>query len=315
MSLYDSLNDGPGRNVAFNDLPALAWARANGMRNHALALVHLAWQSNAAVESTVTVRGESDAKRKAEDAGLIAPGLSTGDALRRVIEELTSAGMPAEMADPWVLHYRLGAVESESDPVSSATADPGILAARSAHNESSRHGGIPYISPVRPSGTHQERSVIYHGNPDLIDRGTAAHMDIQDALDAHVVANGLRPLSPDDHDPQFDIAWVSGSALHICEVKSLTDDNEETQLRLGLGQLLSYLHRTNVEHWADVHEINGVLAVEHQPSRTDWVEICARSGVTLTWPPGFPRLFSSEHDSRSQLPQGRSRRKSAGAAG
>lgn len=89
---------------------------------------------------------------------------------------------------------------------------------------------------------------------------------------------------------------MSGRTLHICEVKSLTDDNEETQLRLGLGQLLSYLHRTNVEHWADVDEITGVLAVEHEPSRTDWVGICARSGVTLTWPPAFPRLFSSSRD-------------------
>lgn len=201
MSLYDSLNEGPGLNIAFNDLPALAWARANGMRDHALALVHLAWQSNAAVESTATVRGVSNAKRKAEAAGLIAPGLSTGDALKRVIEELTSAGMPAEMADPWVLHYRLGAVESESDPVSSASADHDGPAARSARNEPNRQGGIPYISPVRPSGKDRERSVIFHGNPDLIDRGTLAHMDIQDALDAHVVADGLRSLMPNDPRP------------------------------------------------------------------------------------------------------------------
>jgi hypothetical protein len=292
MSLYDSLNDGPGLNVTFNALPALAWARANGMRDHALALVHLAWQSNAAVESTATVRGESKAKRKAEAAGLIAPGLSTGDALRRIVRDLTSAGMPAEMADPWVLHYHLGAVESESDPVSSASADHGTPAARRTDGEPNRHGGIPYISPVRPSGKDQQRSVIFQGNPDLIDRGTAAHKDIQDALHAHVVANGLQSISPAPHDQQFDIAWVSGGTLHICEVKSLTNDNEETQLRLGLGQLLSYMHRTNVEHWAGVDEITGVLAVEHQPSRTDWVQICARNGVTLTWPRDFPRLFN-----------------------
>jgi len=142
MSLYDSLNDGPGRNVAFNALPALAWARANGMRDHALALVHLAWQSNAAVESTATVRGVSDAKRKAEAAGLIAPGLSTGDALRRILRELTSAGMPVEMADPWVLHYRLGAVQLESDPVSSASADHGTPVARRAGREPHRMVGF-----------------------------------------------------------------------------------------------------------------------------------------------------------------------------
>lgn len=147
--------------------------------------------------------------------------------------------MPADMADPCLHHYHLGAVESESDPFSNAAVDHDGPAAWIPGGESNRHGGVPYITPVRTSGSHQERSVIYDRNPDLIDRGTAAHMNIQDALAAHLEVNGLRPISPAHQDQQFDVAWVSGRTLHICEVKSLTDDNEETQLRLGLGQLLS----------------------------------------------------------------------------
>jgi len=111
--------------------------------------------------------------------------------------------------------------------------------------------------------------VIFQGNPTAIDHGPAAQMELQHAVHAHVVSNGLRPISPAPQDRQFDVAWVAGRRLPICEVKSLTDDNEETQLRLGLGQSLNHLHRSKVEYFAGVDEITGVLAVEHQPSPTD----------------------------------------------
>lgn len=158
---------------------------------------------------------------------------------------------------------------------------------------SQRRGGIPYSAPPRTEGTTEDETAIYLRNPDLIDRGTTAHKDTQDTLAHHITESGLAPLSPGPDDQKFDIAWIAGATLHLCEVKSLTDDNEETQLRLGLGQLLSYLHRTRAEHWEGVDTMQGVLAVERQPSRSDWSDICARSGVTLTWPDTFPLLFEN----------------------
>jgi hypothetical protein len=155
----------------------------------------------------------------------------------------------------------------------------------------SRRGGIAYVPPARAEGETEDGSALYLRNPDLIDRGTTAHKDTQDALARRITEHGLEPISPNFDDQQFDIAWITGDTLHLCEVKSLTVDNEESQLRLGLGQLLSYLHRTNLDHWERVADIRGVLAVERPPGRSDWVDICTANGVTLTWPDGFSALF------------------------
>lgn len=87
------------------------------------------------------------------------------------------------------------------------------------------------------------------------------------------------------------MAWVADGVLHVCEVKSLTDANQESQLRLGLGQLLGYLYRTETEHWPGVDRKRGVLAVEGPPKHLDWVAVCAQHGVTLTWPEQFRELF------------------------
>ena len=154
-----------------------------------------------------------------------------------------------------------------------------------------RRGGVPYVPPPRADGKTADESAIYLRNPDLVDRGTTAHKDTQDDLARCITEHGRKPISPDVDDQQFDIAWTTGETLYLCEVKSLTDDNEESQLRLGLGQLLSYIHRTHVEHWDGITSIRGVLAVERPPVRTDWVDICAANGVTLTWPDRFSALF------------------------
>lgn len=154
-----------------------------------------------------------------------------------------------------------------------------------------RRGGTEYVAPTRSSDPVEEPSTIFVRDPDLVDRGTTAHMETQNEVAKHIRVNGLKPLSPQPGDQQFDVAWASRGTLHICEVKSLTDENQESQLRLGLGQLLSYLSRTEIEHWTDITEVHGVLAVEREPARLDWVEICAEHGVTLTWPERFPLLF------------------------
>ena len=46
---------------------------------------------------------------------------------------------------------------------------------------------------------------------------------------------GLTPRSRLPHEPNFDLAWQIGDTVFVAEIKSITDDNEEEQLRLGLG--------------------------------------------------------------------------------
>jgi hypothetical protein len=93
--------------------------------------------------------------------------------------------------------------------------------------------GIDYVSPTRNESIESKR--VFEVDPDLVDRGTTAHMDVQDQFAAAVESAGLKPLSPAAHDPQFDVAWRMGNSVFVVEVKSVTEENENRQLRLGLG--------------------------------------------------------------------------------
>lgn len=147
-------------------------------------------------------------------------------------------------------------------------------------------GGIDYVSPTRYEPT--ESKGVFEVDPDLVDRGTTAHMDVQDELAEVVRSAGLKPLSPASHDPQFDVAWKMGNSAFVAEVKSLTEENEERQLRLGLGQVLSYAHLLG---WPEVKTVQPVLAVERRPTEKYWEALCAEHGVLLTWPDEFKELF------------------------
>lgn len=179
----------------------------------------------------------------------------------------------------------------QQGPSSVTGAGPAITEAQETAR--ARRGGMAYVAPSRTE-TPEAESSIFVRDPDVIDRGTSAHKDIQEAIAGRIRDQGLEPVSPDRDDPKFDIAWVDRGTLYLCEVKSLTQANEETQLRLGLGQLLSYLYRTHVEDWPGAMKIKGVLAVEGPPTTTDWLEICAENGVILTWPNCLADLFETE---------------------
>lgn len=149
-------------------------------------------------------------------------------------------------------------------------------------------GGKAYVAPPRNGPAPEPKTRVFEFDPDLIDRGTEAHKDIQDALAAALQEPGLEPLSPEAGDPQFDIAWIQDDVAFITEVKSLTAANEEKQLRLGLGQVLSYVHLID---WPQVDAVRAVLAVERQPTADYWETLCAELGVILTWPEAYEELF------------------------
>jgi len=148
-------------------------------------------------------------------------------------------------------------------------------------------GGTVYAPPPRMSHP-QPKTRVFEVDPDLIDRGTTAHMDIQDELAEALGVHGLEALSPKPGDPQFDIAWMQDEVAYVAEVKSLTDANEERQLRLGLGQVLSYVHLLD---WPAAKARRAVLAVERQPRADYWTTLCAEHDVILTWPEAYGDLF------------------------
>ena len=148
--------------------------------------------------------------------------------------------------------------------------------------------GQPYMRPP-PGGSATPRSRVFRFDPDAIDRGTNAHKKVQNQLADAVTARGWEPLSPSDSDPLFDVGWIAADAAWIAEVKSLTPTNEERQLRLGLGQVLSYAHLVD---WG-VGINRPVLAVEREPSLAYWPALCESHGVALSWPEAFDKFLDS----------------------
>lgn len=123
-------------------------------------------------------------------------------------------------------------------------------------------------------------------DPAVVDRGVRGHGETQNDLATWVRKQGHRPLRPGPADPSFDLAWTEGSTLYVSEVKSLTEKNEERQLRLGLGQVLRYRHVLDKAERPAV----AVLAIEREPRDGTWKTLCASLGVRLVWPGDFSAL-------------------------
>ena len=148
----------------------------------------------------------------------------------------------------------------------------------------------PLATPYRPADEAVASAPRdpFEVDPEAVDRGLIGHAATQNELATWVEAAGLEPLSPGPSDPDFDLAWRVPGACVVAEVKSLTNTNQDGQLRLGLGQVLDYRYQLLS---AGHSSVRAVLAVEMEPASPRWLEICVRSGVTLTWPDRFEDLF------------------------
>jgi hypothetical protein len=119
-------------------------------------------------------------------------------------------------------------------------------------------------------------------DPALVERGIRSHANTQNKLAEYLHSRGIEPLSPRSNEPNFDIAWKVEDRIFVAEVKSVTDRNEEKQLRLGLGQVLRYADQ--LRHRGPVAP---VLVVERRPTDSSWEQLCDRLGVILAWPDVF----------------------------
>lgn len=124
-------------------------------------------------------------------------------------------------------------------------------------------------------------------DPEVVDRGNQGHASTQDALAAFLHDNGIEPRSPIAGEPKVDLGWIHSDRLWVAEVKSMTDSNEETQLRLGLGQVLRYRHELASKTG---QEVVAVLVPEREPADASWLALCESLGVILASPSSFHRL-------------------------
>jgi hypothetical protein len=130
------------------------------------------------------------------------------------------------------------------------------------------------------------RSEIFIVDPDRIDRGTQAHRRTQNRLASHLEERGLTPRRPSGPEPPYDLAWEADELIFVAEIKSLTRQNEERQLRLALGQVLRYAQQLGYKGKA----IRKIIAVEREPTDESWVDLCEDYDVALVWPETFSEL-------------------------
>jgi hypothetical protein len=144
--------------------------------------------------------------------------------------------------------------------------------------------GRPYtdVGKLSPASPREP----FETDPDKVDRGNQGHADTQDGLARFLRDSGIEPLAPAADDPEFDLAWDHDGIVHVAEVKSITDANEETQLRLGLGQVLRYRHSLASRG----RKVVAVLVPERRPADESWLVLCRDLGVVLAWPGMFDRI-------------------------
>lgn len=115
-------------------------------------------------------------------------------------------------------------------------------------------------------------------DPAIVERGLRGHADTQNSLARALLAAGIEPRSRLPYEPNFDISWKAEGTVFVAEVKSITNDNEEEQLRLGLGQVLRYRHRLQqLGH----ERVVAVLVPERPPSDRAWTALCRELRVEL----------------------------------
>ncbi len=144
-------------------------------------------------------------------------------------------------------------------------------------------------------GAVAPRSVPTHDAVELVldlsklDRGTAAHERIVDALRRHLAP--VEAKAPGARAPLFDLGWESPkSTLHVAEVKSLPGTSQDQQIRLGMGQVLDYAHSVRQMREIVACEVVPVLVLEREPTGSRWLGLAGEVGILLTWAPAFPGI-------------------------
>jgi len=147
--------------------------------------------------------------------------------------------------------------------------------------------GIPYcLANVSPTLAFADP---FDRDPQALERSLRAHNVLQNAIADRVRSEGYEPLSAAPLDPEFDVAWrMSTGMLAVVEVKATTAANLESQLRIGLGQILRYgqLLQSSGE------PVRHVLAVELMPDDT-WMQLFVRLRVRLVTPDSLDAAFEA----------------------
>jgi hypothetical protein len=87
-------------------------------------------------------------------------------------------------------------------------------------------------------------------------------------------------------DANVDVAWKTKGVpgITIAEVKSLSGSNEDSQLRMAIGEVLYFAELEHASH----EKVSTVIFVPRQPQKREYIQVCERADIQLTWPGNWP---------------------------
>ena len=124
-------------------------------------------------------------------------------------------------------------------------------------------------------------------DPDKLRDGFERHNKTQNMLARHLTEYHYGVFSPGPNDPKFDLFWVGKKGAYVCEVKSITDENEESQLRKAIGQVLRYQSQLR----ASGKECNPVVVTDREVSDQTWYSVFRENGMILSSAPMFNEII------------------------
>lgn len=123
-----------------------------------------------------------------------------------------------------------------------------------------------------------------------LDEATARHTHVLRQLIDHLAPRPVFGLN----QPKLDAAWTDPDdprCLVVGEVKSLSNTNQDQQIRLGIGQVLDYTHQVQRQPPDGYATARAVLILEQKPNDERWTALAASLPIALTWAPDFPGLL------------------------
>ena len=120
-------------------------------------------------------------------------------------------------------------------------------------------------------------------DPDKLRDGFERHNKAQNLLAGYLRSTDCDVLSPGPNDPKFDLFWSGQNGSYVCEVKSITDENEESQLRKAIGQVLRYQSQLR----ASGKECVPVVLTDREVTDQSWYSVFRENGMVLSSAPMF----------------------------
>ena len=117
-------------------------------------------------------------------------------------------------------------------------------------------------------------------DPDAYGRGHVAHAHVQNVVAAALHSAGVAPCSPKSGEPPYDIGCIDRHGIFwVIEIKSMTAENAESQLRAALGQVLRY--RQAMLRLQP--RVRAAIVTECAAPDATWDDLFAAEGITFAW--------------------------------